>query len=112
LLAAEAGLDKKASAIEIIDVAGKVDYADYVVLMSGSSDRHVGAIADAVDEGLRRQGVRSIGVEGRSAGLWVLIDFVDVVVHVFQQESRLVYDIGGLWMDAPRLPGPGATGRQ
>lgn len=104
LLAAQAGLDKKAMGVEIIDVVGKVDYADYLVLMTGQSDRHVAAIADSVDELLSKNGVRSISVEGLPAAEWVLIDFVDVVVHVFQQEARSVYDLDGLWMDAKRVP--------
>jgi ribosome-associated protein len=70
LLAAQAGLEKKASAIEIIDIVGKVDYADYLVLMTGSSDRHVAALADAVDELLSKNGVRSISIEGRPAASW------------------------------------------
>jgi ribosome-associated protein len=107
LFAAQAGLEKKASAIEIIDVVGKVDYADYLVLMTGSSDRHVAALADAVDELLSKNGIRSISIEGRPAASWVLIDFVDVVVHIFQHEARAVYDLDGLWMDARRLPIPG-----
>jgi len=107
LFAAQAGLEKKASAIEIIDVVGKVDYADYLVLMTGSSDRHVAALADAVDELLTKNGVRSISIEGRPAASWVLIDFVDVVVHIFQHEARTIYDLDGLWMDASRLPIPG-----
>jgi len=109
LLAAQAGLEKKASAIEIIDVVGKVDYADYLVLMTGSSDRHVAALADAVDELLSKNDVRSISIEGRPVASWVLIDFVDVVVHIFQHEARSVYDIDGLWMDARRLPIPGTA---
>lgn len=109
LLAAEAGLSKKAMAVEIIDVTGKVDYADFLVLMSGSSDRHVGAIADAVDELLGKNGMHAVSIEGRSQGSWVLIDFVDIVVHVFQAEARAIYDIDGLWMDAQRLPVPGAA---
>jgi len=106
LLAAEAALDKKAFAVEIIDVTGKVDYADYLVLMTGSSDRHVAAIADAVDGHLAKHGHHSLAVEGRPAASWVLIDFVDVVVHVFQHDARAVYDLDGLWMDAQRLPVP------
>lgn len=112
LLAAEAGLSKKAAAVEIIDVTGKVDYADFLVLMSGSSDRHVGAIADAVDELLAKHGHHSVSIEGRALGSWVLIDFVDIVVHVFQAEARSVYDIDGLWMDARRLPVPGEMPEQ
>jgi ribosome-associated protein len=108
LWAARAGLDKKAGAIEIVDVIGKVDYADYLVLMTGHSDRHVAAIADAVDGLLTENGVRAISVEGLPAASWVLLDFVDVVVHVFQAEVRAVYDLDGLWMDARRVPVPGA----
>ena len=107
LLAAEAGLDKKAAAIEIVDVCGKVDYADFLVLMTGSSDRHVASIADAVEAFLGKNGAHAISMEGRTAASWVLIDFVDIVVHVFQRDSRAVYDLDGLWMDASRLPVPG-----
>ena len=106
LLAAQAGLDKKALDVEIVDVGGKVDYADYLVLMTGRSDRHVAAIAGAVDEFLAQNGTRAISVEGLPAGRWVLIDLVDVVVHVFLEESRALYDLDGLWMDARRLPVP------
>jgi ribosome-associated protein len=104
LAAARAALEKKAQAVEIVDVSGKVDYADYLVLMTGQSDRHVKAIADAVDEELSRQGTRAIAVEGLPAASWILIDFVDVVVHVFQREARAIYDLDGLWMDASRVP--------
>jgi ribosome-associated protein len=103
LLAAQAGLDKKATEIEIIDVTGKVDYADYLILMTGQSDRHVGAIADGVEATLGKEGFRAISVEGLPRGQWVLIDFVDVVVHVFQAETRALYDLDGLWMDARRV---------
>jgi ribosome-associated protein len=109
LLVAEAGLDKKASEIEIIDVTGKVDYADFLVLMTGTSDRHVSAIAESVDSTLGKRGFRSISVEGLPRGEWVLIDFVDVVVHVFQESLRSLYDLDGLWMDAKRLSVPEAT---
>ncbi len=87
-------------------MTGKVDYADFLVLMTGQSDRHVAAIADAVDEALGKAGVNAISVEGLPAAHWVLIDFVDVVVHVFQEESRGLYDLDGLWMDARRVPVP------
>jgi ribosome-associated protein len=107
LAAAAAGLDKKAMGVEIIDVAGKVDYADYLVLMTGHADRHVAAIADAVDEALGKQGYHSISIEGLPRGQWVLIDFVDIVVHVFLAETRALYDLDGLWMDAKRVRVPG-----
>lgn len=109
LLAAQAGLEKKATGIEIIDVMGKVDYADYLVLMSGASDRNVAAIAQEVDGALDKAGFRSMSVEGLPAAQWVLIDFVDVVVHVFQKDARSLYDLDGLWMDAERVPVQGVT---
>ncbi len=108
LAAAAAALDKKAMNVEIIDVAGKVDYADYLVLMTGHADRHVAAIADAVDDALGKQGWHAISIEGLPRGQWVLIDFVDIVVHVFLAETRALYDLDGLWMDAKRVRVPGA----
>jgi ribosome-associated protein len=109
IAAAQAALDKKASDVEIIDVTGKVDYADFLVLLTGGSDRHVGAIADAVDQSLGKLGFNAISIEGLPRGDWVLIDFVDVVVHVFQESSRSLYDLDGLWMDARRVRLPEAT---
>lgn len=106
--AAQSGLDKKALDIQIIDVTGKVDYADFLVLMTGQSDRHVASIARGVDEDLGRQGFRAISVEGLPQAEWVLIDFVDVVVHVFLDECRALYDLDGLWLDARRLDLPDA----
>jgi len=106
LLAAEAALDKKAAEVEIVDVTGKVDYADFLVLTTGHSDRHVAAIAESVDEALSKKGWHSISVEGLPRGEWVLLDFVDVVVHVFQERTRALYDLDGLWMDARRIRVP------
>jgi ribosome-associated protein len=103
---AVAALDKKAVGLEILDVAGKVDYADFLVIMTGRSDRHALALAQGIEEALRKQGVRPVAVEGLPHGSWVLMDFGDVVVHVFQDDARRVYDIEGLWLDARRLPVP------
>jgi ribosome-associated protein len=104
---AAAALDKKAMNVEIVDLAGKADYADYLVLMSGSSDRHVRALADAIEQALAVKKIRPLSVEGASTANWVLIDFGDVVAHVFQQSVRALYDIEGLWLDAGRVPIPG-----
>ena len=103
---ASAALDKKAAGVEILDVAGKVDYADFLVIMTGRSDRHAQAIAQGIEEYLKKQGVRALSVEGMPHGHWVLMDFGDVVVHVFQDEARQMYDLDGLWIDARRLPVP------
>jgi ribosome-associated protein len=101
---AAAAIDKKAVAVEILDVAGKVDYADFLVIMTGRSDRHAQALAQGIEEALRQRSVRPVAIEGLPNGTWVLLDFGDVVVHVFQDEARQLYDIEGLWLDARRLP--------
>ena len=101
---AEAALDKKALDIEIIEVGDKVDYADYVLVMSGRSDRQVNAIAKGIQEDLKaKHGAVCLGVEGLPQGSWVLLDFGDVVVHVFHQDTRGYYDIEALWLDANRI---------
>jgi len=106
VLIAVAGIEKKASGLEVIDVAGRVDYADFLVLMSGRSDRHVTALSNSIEEALRKKNKRPLAVEGLPHANWVLMDFGDVVVHVFQDDARAAYDIDGLWMDARRVPVP------
>ncbi len=100
---AKAGLDKKALQVEIIDVHGKIDYADYLVVMSGTSDRQVNSLARSIEGALLEQGVRCAGVEGLPQGSWVLMDFGDVVVHIFHQDTRGYYDLESLWFDAARV---------
>ncbi len=103
---ASAGLDKKAVGVEILDVRGRVDYADFLVIMTGRSDRHVAAIAQGIEEELSRKKIHPISTEGMSTALWVLLDYADVVVHVFQEDARHLYDIEGLWTDAGRVTVP------
>jgi ribosome-associated protein len=106
LKVARAALDKGARSIQIIDLRGRVDYADLLVLCSGTSTRHVASIAEAIETSLRKAKIRAAAIEGLSASQWVLLDFIDVVVHVFLDDVRAYYDIEGLWMDAPRVPVP------
>ena len=106
LLAAAAALSKKAENVQIVDVTGKVDYADFLVLMTGTSDRHVAAIAQGIEAELSDKGIRTLALEGLPVARWVLIDLVDVVVHVFQAEWREMYDLDSLWMDANRIAVP------
>ena len=101
-----AALEKKAAGLEILDVAGKVDYADFLVLMTGRSDRQVVALAQGIEDALRKKERRPLSVEGLPHASWVLMDYGDVVVHVFQDEARGLYDLEGLWMDARRIPVP------
>lgn len=104
LRVALAGMEKKAVGVEIIDVVGKIDYADFLVLMTGTSGRHCGALADEVERSLTASGDKPMSVEGQ--GSWILLDFFDVVVHVFSEDARDLYDLSGLWMDAGRVPVP------
>ncbi len=103
LAIARAALDKKALDIEVIDVTGKVDYADFVVVMSATSDRQANAIAKNIDTELIRSGTRARSVEGLPQGAWVLMDYGDVVVHIFHQDTRGYYDLEALWYDADRV---------
>jgi ribosome-associated protein len=101
---AVAALEKKAAGLEILDVAGRVDYADFLVIMTGRSDRQVQALAQGIEETLKKKGKRVLAVEGLPHASWVLMDYGDVVVHVFQDDARSLYDIEGLWLDARRIP--------
>ena len=96
-------LDRKASDVVILDVRGIASYADYVVIASGDSDRQVSAMAEHVQTQLKEgDAVAPIGSEGTETGQWVLLDFGDVVTHLFFNEVRAHYDLEGLWADAPR----------
>lgn len=107
LAVADAALEKKAVNVQIIDVYGKVDYADYLVVMSGRSDRQVAALARGIAEDVEKNiGEKCTGIEGLPEGAWVLMDFGDVVVHIFHDDVRGYYDLESLWIDAGRVPVP------
>lgn len=101
--AARAALEKKAEQVVVLDLRGVSGYTDFLVIGSGTSDRQLEAIAESVTKELKAQGHRVIGSEGQRGGRWVLLDFGDVVVHVFHQDERGHYDLEGLWADAPRV---------
>ncbi|WNG55153.1 ribosome silencing factor [Archangium gephyra] len=95
--------DKKALDIVILDVRGMTSYADYFVVASGESDRQVSAMAEHVLKNLKEtENLRPIGHEGMDTGQWVLLDFGEVVSHLFFSEARSHYDLEGLWADAAR----------
>ncbi|HEB49520.1 MAG TPA: ribosome silencing factor [Desulfobulbus sp.] len=96
-------LDTKALDLQVLDVRGLASFTDYFVIMSGRSARHVQGLAEAIESELRSKRVSSKHSEGLREGLWVLLDFGDVVVHIFYHETRTFYDLEGLWHDAPRL---------
>jgi ribosome-associated protein len=103
---AEAALDRKGSDLVILDVRGITSLADYFLIVSGRSDTQVRAIAEAIEERGRAAGKRPISVEGSKSGQWVLVDYGDVVVHVFYGPIREHYDLERLWNRAQRCPIP------
>ncbi|MCD7100788.1 ribosome silencing factor [Pseudoclavibacter sp. 13-3] len=100
-IAAQAALDLNGHDIVALDVSGTNPFADIFVIVTGSSDRNVVAIADAVQDAMVENGVKMRGREGRELGEWVLQNFGDVVVHTFQAESRDFYALERIWNTAP-----------
>jgi ribosome-associated protein len=88
----------------ILDVKGLSSLWDYFIICSGGSKRHVQALAQHLQEALGQAGVKPMGVEGLEDGQWVLLDYVDVVIHLFVKPLRDFYDLEGLWVEATRLP--------
>ncbi len=93
--------DRKAVDLKVLHLEKVSDFTDYFLICSGTSERHVQAIADAVQERLREERVRPLHVEGFNRAQWVLLDYGDFVVHVFQEEPRRFYSLERLWGDAP-----------
>ena len=106
ILCARAALDHKAIDLAILEVKKLSSFADYFVISSGSSDRQVQAIASHVEEKLGKQGLHPLGIEGKREGRWVLLDYGDVVIHIFYQPIREFYDLERLWSDAPKVELP------
>lgn len=102
-LAARAAADKKASDVIALRVAELLVVTDYFLIVTGANDRQVASIADAAEEALRAEGVKPIGREGERDLKWLLLDYGDFVVHVFQPAEREFYRLEKLWSDAPRL---------
>lgn len=97
-------LKKKAFNVRILDVRKISSLTDFLVIASGSSDRQVSAAAESVHMGLKKDhDTRPLGIEGVNEGRWVLIDYGDVMVHVFHEPVRLFYDLDGLWSDAKEV---------
>ena len=101
--AARAAAEKQGADITVLDVRSLIVITDFFVIVSGSTSRQVKTIVDAVEEALRGLGVKPLRREGETEGRWVLLDYVDVVVHAFGAEERRYYDLERLWKDADRL---------
>jgi ribosome-associated protein len=106
-LALHAAGEKKAHDLVVLDLREVASFTDYFVIASGTNVRQVQAVADEVQEQLRRQlGVKPARVEGYNSAEWVLLDYGDFILHVFEEKSRRFYDLERLWRDAARVPLP------
>jgi len=103
LAAARAAAAKQADDVAILDVHGLIVITDYFVICSGRSEPQVKTIVEEVEKAVRELGERPIRREGEADNRWVLLDYIDVVVHVFAEEEREYYDLERLWRDAPRV---------
>ena len=102
---AELALDKKAYEVRILEIAGLSTIADYLVIATGTSDKQVQAIAESVKVGMKQYDMH-IDIEGMDEGKWVVIDYGDILFHVFIQDLRSYYDLDGLWAAAPSVAIP------
>jgi ribosome-associated protein len=101
--AVKAALDKKASDVVVLDLRNTPAFTDFFILCSGSSNRQVKAIADAVEEALKAAKIRPAHVEGYDRAEWILMDYFSFIVHVFSPQMRLFYSLERLWGDAERI---------
>ncbi|MDQ3628987.1 MAG: ribosome silencing factor [Actinomycetota bacterium] len=109
-LAAQAAADKLADDIVAFDVSDRLAITDVFLICSASNDRQVRAIVDAVEEALRTAGERPVRREGHREGRWVLLDYVEIVVHVQHEEERSYYALERIWRDCPRIELPASVG--
>jgi ribosome-associated protein len=96
------GEEKKAMDLAVIELKGLTDIADYFVVASGTSERHVRTVADNIEKGMKEMGVKPYSLEGYAQGRWVIIDYKDIIVHVFLEPLRELYDLESLWIEAKK----------
>ena len=96
--------EQKAVNPVVLELIGTTALADYFLVCSGTSERHTQAMADHIEKSLKQRGILPRGIEGRTGGRWILMDYGDVIIHIFQQTERDFYDLEALWSDCPRVP--------
>ena len=109
LVAANAAADKKASDVIVLDVSEQLVITDCFVIASAPNERQVGAIVDGVEEKMREAGTKPVRREGAREGRWVLLDFIDIIVHVQHSEERVYYSLERIWKDCPVVELPEAV---
>jgi ribosome-associated protein len=107
LLISRVALQKKPQNPVLLDVEASSSFTHYFLILSGTSTRQTQALASHLQETLGKMGIRPRGIEGQEAGQWILMDYDEVVVHIFYESIREFYDLEGLWLEAPRIPLPG-----
>ena len=103
MIAARAATDKKATDLAVLDLREIASFTEYFLICTGASTRQVQAISNSVEEALLKNAKRPLHIEGYSSAEWILLDYGDLIVHVFSQASRRFYDLERLWRDAPRV---------
>ena len=103
ILCAREAIRFKALDLVLLDVSRFSSFADFFIICSGKSGRQVQGIADNLENDLKSQGLKPIGTEGKREGHWVLMDYGDVIIHVFYEPVRYFYDLESLWSEAPRI---------
>lgn len=103
LMLTNAALTRKAKDLVILRVKETTSYTDYFIICSGTSDRQVKAIAAHIEETLKKSGILPLGIEGKNIGNWILMDYGEVIVHVFYEPTREFYDVERLWSDVPSM---------
>ena len=99
----QAALKKKVIDLVALDVRGLTSIADYFIICSGRSNRHVEAIAESIQVDLKKKGIKPLSIEGKKEGHWVVMDYGHVIIHIFYEPVRALYDLEGLWIDAKRI---------
>ena len=99
----KAALGRKALGLVVLDVRDLTSVADAFIICSGRSNRQVTAIAEFIQTELKKAGIKPLSIEGKKEGLWVLLDYGHVIIHVFYESMRNFYDLEGLWVDAKRI---------
>ena len=102
-LCVRAALKKKAFDVTALDIREVSSFADYFIICSGNSNRQVQAIASSIEHDLKKKGIYPLGIEGFNEGKWILLDYDDIIIHVFYQQVREFYELERLWVDAPKV---------
>lgn len=102
-LCVKAALKKKAFDLLILDIKEISSFANYFIICSGNSNRQVQAIASSIEHDLKKEGIYPLGMEGFKEGKWILLDYDDIIIHVFYQQIREFYELERLWADAPKV---------